>query len=279
MILNQGHRPALITRGYRGKWEKKGGILSDGKDILGHWTDSGDEAYMVALNYPQAGIFVGRRRLTSCQKASQSGFEVAILDDGFQHRKLFRDLDIVLHSPEKHLSLREPVSSLKRAHLLLIKEDTLTGVNTERLAGLPSLETYTYSVEAQGFFPLDGRAQADMEELKTKKALAFCGIARPERFLSLLGSTGIKPCSFLKFADHHAYPLSTQEKLLSVFQSHQAEVFLTTEKDAVKIKDLEMFQEKPVYYLKIGLQIADAFEERILTHLERAKPNFRKDAL
>jgi len=278
-LLNHGHKPALVTRGYKGKWEKKGGILSDGKDILGDWTDSGDEAYMVACNFPQAGVFVGKNRLTSCQKASQLGFDVAILDDGFQHRKLFRDLDIVLHNPEKQIPLREPVSSLNRAHVLLLKKDATSDVSIKSFDRFPGMATYLYSVDGLGFFYLDGRIQAETEVLQKKKILAFCGIARPERFLALLATVGIKPCSFLNFSDHHDYPFSTQEKLLKAFQVHKADVFLTTEKDAVKIKELEMFQDRHAYYLKIGLKIEDAFEAQILSHLGRMESNQKKDAI
>ncbi len=279
ILLNHGHRPALVTRGYKGKWEKKGGILSDGKDILGNWTDSGDEAYMVARNFPQAGVFVGKNRLTSCQKASQLGFDVTILDDGFQHRKLFRDLDIELHNPENQIPLREPVSSLKRAHVLLLKEDSTKDVSIKRSDRFPDMATYLYSVDCLGFFTLDGQIQTETEALKNKKILAFCGIARPERFLALLTTAGIRPSSFLKFADHHAYPFSTQENLLNALQAHKADVFLTTEKDAVKIKNLEIFQGRPAYYLKIGLKIEDAFGGKILSHLGRTESNQRKDEI
>ncbi|MFC2164242.1 tetraacyldisaccharide 4'-kinase [Acidobacteriota bacterium] len=279
MLLNKGHKPALVTRGYKGKWEKKGGILSDGKDILGNWTDSGDEAYMVAKNFPQAGVFVGKDRLRSCQEASQLGFDVAVLDDGFQHRKLFRDCDIVLHNPEKRIPRREPVSSLTRAHALLLKEDSTRTVTLKGSDHFPGVTTYIYSVDCLGFFPLDGGIQADTEVVKNKKVLAFCGIARPERFLTLLTAAGIRPCTFLKFADHHAYPHSTQKKLLNAFQEQQADVFLTTEKDAVKIKDLEMFEDRPVYYLKIGLNIEDAFGVKVLSLLGKTGSNQIKDAI
>jgi tetraacyldisaccharide 4'-kinase len=278
-LLSQNHKPALVTRGYKGKWEKKGGILSDGKQIFGQWTDSGDEAFMVAWNFPEAGVFVGKNRLASCQKASQLGFETALLDDGFQHRKLHRDLDIVLHSPRKHLPLREPVSTLKRAHVLLLKEDTSVAGDAENTRGIPGLKTYTYTVKVQGFFRLADRIRADTEVLKAKKVVAFCGIARPERFFEFLKSAGIKPCSLLVFADHHAYPFSTQEKLIDAFQAHQADVFVTTEKDAVKIKGLDLFQDRPVYYMKIGLKIEDSFRDLILSHLRRTKSNFGKDAV
>lgn len=276
MLLKNGYKPALATRGYRGKWEKKGGLLSDGKDIFGNWTDSGDEAYMVARNFPAAGVFVGKDRLRSCQKASQLGFDVAVLDDGFQHRRLFRDLDVVLYSPEKRIPLREPVSSLRRAHVLLLKEDSTGDLSIKSTYSFPGMETFLYSVEYLGFFPLDGGIQVETEVLKKKKALAFSGIARPERFLALLTGAGINPCSYLKFADHHAYPHSSQEKLIKAFKSYKADIFLTTEKDAVKIKNLEMFQGKPVYYLKIGLKIEDAFGVRIQSLLGRTESKQKK---
>jgi len=277
ILLRHGYKPALVTRGYKGKWEKRGGILSDGKDILGTWADSGDEAYMIARNFPQAGVFVGKSRVSSCRKAYSLGFDVAILDDGFQHRKLFRNCDIVLHNPEKRLPLREPISSLKRAHILLLKEDVPDTGSPMLFKALLSLKTYTYSVENQGFYSFDGRTHIKPEVLKTKKILAFCGIARPERFLTLLDTAGIKPCSFLTFRDHHAYPSSTLTKLRSAFQAHEADVYLTTEKDAVKLGNLEMFRDDLAFYVKIGLEIQDAFETQILSYLGRTKGGQRED--
>jgi tetraacyldisaccharide 4'-kinase len=278
-LLDHSHKPALVTRGYRGKWEKDGGILSDGKELLGNWTDSGDEAYMVALNFPQAGVFVGKNRIDSCRKAYRLGFDVAILDDGFQHRKLSRDCDIVLHNPEKRLPLREPVSSLKRAHVLLLKRNSSSEVNRMHFKAYPGVITYFYSVECQGFYRLDAQTQIQPEVLKTKKILAFCGIARPDRFLTLLHTAGIKPCSFQTFADHHAYPPLTQKKLLATFRALKADVFLTTEKDAVKIKNLAMFRDNPAYFLKLGVKIQDTFADQIPQLLGMKKPNAKKEVI
>lgn len=123
-FIKKGFKTALISRGYKGKWEKRGGVLSDGKNLLSSWRNSGDEPFMVAQNIPQAGIFIGKNRHLSCQRAEQLGFELAVLDDGFQHRRLHRDLDIVLYDPVEKTALREPFSSLKRAQILLIKKGT-----------------------------------------------------------------------------------------------------------------------------------------------------------
>ena len=122
LLLRQGHRPALVSRGYRGAWERSGGTLSDGKSLLGTWAQGGDEPFMVARRFPKAGVFVGKDRLASCLKARDLGFTAVVLDDAFQHRRLARDLDIVLVSPAERRPLRESVAALARAGVILVEE-------------------------------------------------------------------------------------------------------------------------------------------------------------
>ena len=106
-LVRMGHRPAFVSRGYRGSWERTGGILSDGTALLGTWKEGGDEPFMVAKRFPKAGVFVGKDRLASCLKAREMGFTAIVLDDAFQHRRLARDLDIVLVNPAEARPLRE----------------------------------------------------------------------------------------------------------------------------------------------------------------------------
>lgn len=262
-LLEQNHKPALITRGYRGRWERKGGVLSAGKGVLGTWEDAGDEAFMVALNFPKAGVFIGKERLTSCRSAYLHGFELAVCDDAFQHRKLYRDIDIVLYNPSEKNPLREPVTSLKRAHILLMKQNIDAKIRNATATRFPHLEAFTYSVSTEGFFCMDGMTREDVDSLRRKKLLAFCGIARPQRFMAQLASEDIHPCCFLQFPDHHAYPPATRNKILAALQRERAEVMITTEKDSVKIRDFAIFQEIPTFYLKIGIRTEQAFSERI----------------
>jgi tetraacyldisaccharide 4'-kinase len=107
-LLERGRRPALVSRGYRGQWEKEGGLVSNGAGLFASWEQSGDEPLMVARAIPRAGVFVGKDRLDSCRRAKDMGFEIAVLDDGFQHRRLGRDLDIVIFSPRERTALRDP---------------------------------------------------------------------------------------------------------------------------------------------------------------------------
>lgn len=268
-LLSHGFKPALITRGYKGKWEKSGGILSDGRNIFGSWKDSGDEPFMVAQNIPQAGIFVGKNRLSSCDKAYQMGFDVAILDDGFQHRRLHRDLDIVTYDPAETTALREPVSSLKRAHILLVKKNAATRIKKKINARFPQASFFEYSVSRKGYFRLGEEKSTPSATFKGKKVIAFSGIARPERFSSLLEAESIKPILFLKFPDHYPYPVSSFEKIVEEFQKLKAGAIITTEKDAVKIADYKGFKNIPVYYLKIDVEIDGDFDKMMYSFLKK----------
>lgn len=267
-LAEHGLNPALVTRGYKGNWEKKGGVLSYGKGILGGWRDSGDEPFMVARNSPEAGIFIGKNRLLSCQKAKQSGFEVAVLDDGFQHRRLQRDIDIVLFDPAQKVALREPFSALRRADILFIKKHAHPQKKEiERRFPEPSI--FEYFVQSQGLFRIGKKEAAKIEDFK-EKVIAFCGIARPERFVSSLKEEGIEPLYIFKFPDHHTYPPSSVKKIKEKYQKLGAEALLTTEKDAVKLEANEDINILPVYYLKIELRIEKGFDSS-LAHLVQNK--------
>lgn len=267
-LLKEGIKPAVVTRGYKGKWERKGGILSDGKSRTGTWIDSGDEPYMISLNYPEVGVFIGSNRLLSCQRAFDRGFQVAILDDGFQHRRLHRDLDIVLYDPSQGLPLREPLSSIVRADILLLKERIEPERAQSAMRKFQNVETYFYSVSNEGFYNLD-RIEESGSALWEKRVLAFCGIARPERFLRLLEETGIKPIHFVRFPDHFAYPADAVKQIAELVKMQGVDVCVTTEKDAVKIRDSQTLQNIPVYYLKIGIQTEEAFFTRTLSILKK----------
>jgi tetraacyldisaccharide 4'-kinase len=269
--LDKGLKPALITRGYKGEWERKGGILSDGKKIQGSWLEAGDEPFMVSRRFVQAGIYVGRKRLASCLKAEQDGFDVLILDDGFQHRRLYRNSDIVLFNQEEKVALREFFSSLRRADLILVKKRCGPGYQKRIRMRFPRAKVFSYTVKNEGFFSFPENTPALVENLKKKRILAVCGIARPERFLSLLDECGLKPLSSLKFPDHHSYPLSSREKISATCKKIEADLILTTEKDVFKIEDLAKNREVSLYYNRIGLQVEEGFYRELASSLRIGK--------
>jgi tetraacyldisaccharide 4'-kinase len=264
-LLKHGFKPAMVTRGYKGKWEKSGGVLSDGQNLSGTWEYSGDEPFLVARKLPQAGIYVGRNRWESCEKAKLAGFDLIILDDGFQHRQLHRDLDIVLFDPDETMALREPISSLKRANIILLKRNTHSH-SKERIRRYSShTKIFSYSIVNNGFFSYPDDTPIQREYLKKKRLLVVCGIARPKRFLSQLEEEGLKPLLALTFPDHHSYPVSTRNKIINTFKKIKADVIITTEKDVFKLNSLKKAGEISVYCSKIDLQVEEKFYPEVLS--------------
>ncbi len=258
-LLKNNIRPALVTRGYRGRWEKSGGILSQGRGLLGDWRDSGDEPFMVALNLPVAGVYVGKDRLSSCRMAKADGFQVAILDDGFQHRKLKRDLDIVLFNPEERIRLRESVSALERADAVFLKQSLGTPPPEPLSRRFPDKRFFSYGVVSQGFHSVATRESAVLKAGLEKRILAFSGIARPERFAALLKKEGILPVETLTFPDHHSYSRGSIARIKDLLAKSGVEAAVTTEKDAVKLETIPACRELPLYYLKIALEADPEF--------------------
>ncbi len=261
-FLRSGRKPAFVSRGYKGAWETEGGVLSDGARLLGSWTQGGDEPFMVARRHPRAGVFVGRDRLRSCLKAGDLGFDVAVLDDGFQHLRLARDLDIVLFDPGEKLALRESPSSLERAGIILVRHEA--GVPEALRARFPRASVFEYEVGSRAIVRPGGLDQRPAAELKGKTVLVFCGIARPERFRRQVESCGATIAAAEFFPDHYGYPPSAAERIARRFRESGAEVAVTTEKDAVKLETAgSPLEGIPLYYLEIGLDIDPAFTEAV----------------
>ncbi len=193
-------------RGYRGKIKGER-AYSPGEEI--NPFEAGDEAAVLREALPNAWIFVGKRREVLAEMAKSRGINLLILDDAFQYLKL-KKIEVVLHSLEvPDFYLRESKRALRRAHLILqpLKEASNT--------------PYTYFLYPEG--------------VPEERVFAFCGIARPEKFLSLFP----KLENSLIFPDHHRY---TPQDLDEVYHRSRGLPVYTTEKDFVKIKRLENFR-------------------------------------
>lgn len=266
-----GLKPALISRGYRGRWERSGGIVPAGGGGPGAWRDAGDEPALAARKLPGIGVFVGKSRLASCRKARDMGFQVAVLDDGFQHRRLERDLDIVLFDPAESSFLREPLSSLKRTDLILVRDECPASRPLGRAARFIRRDkAYSYKTVPDGLVYPDGRAAFPQEHLKGKKVLAFCGIARPDRFFELLEASGARVVRRFSFPDHFSYPPEALMKIRGAFEESGADVAVTTEKDAVKLDPPDGFPDGvPLFVFRIKLELPGRFFERIRETLRK----------
>jgi tetraacyldisaccharide 4'-kinase len=247
----------VLSRGYR---RKTRGVLVVEPD--GSAADFGDEPLLIArrLGIP---VIVGERRYEAGRVAEQKFQpQLHILDDGFQHRSLFRDFDIVLLTAgdfhDRLLPsgrLREPLSSLERADAVVLPS---------RLAAehLALRQKPIWRVERELILPNLPPAP-----------IAFCGIARPEQFFAQVRAAGITPAAQLSFGDHHAYSRSDIQRLLNERTTLQAGGFLATEKDAVNLGALQReLQPLAIAVLRLALDHAADVVDTMLARITEHRP-------
>ncbi len=239
-LLKNGRRPALISRGYKGAWENRGGVLSDGTSLLGGWKEGGDEPYLVALRLPGCGVLVGKNRISSCLRAAAMGFDAVVLDDGFQHRKLHRDLDILLHDPAQKIVWRESPASAERADIVLLPRDASESAAERIRRAAPRSRFFRMAAVPQGYLQWTehGWLQGTLlppEHFRGTPVLAFCGLASPSAFFKTLENLGLRLVKTAVFPDHHDYPIRSWKRLVELCRSVRHEAVVTTEKDAVKL--------------------------------------------
>jgi tetraacyldisaccharide 4'-kinase len=225
-LRSKGFKPVILSRGYK---RHSGGIVVAGRS----WEESGDEPHLMARRLQDIPVIVCADRYAagSFAEARQLG-NIFILDDGFQHRKLHRDMDIVMVDPaewaggERLLPAgrwREPKTAIERAHAACIQETP--GVE---MPAVP-IPSFTVRTHVDGLYR--NGIPVRVETLTGRKVVAIAGIAKPERFFSTLESLGITAEKRFRFRDHHVFTKQEIEKL-------SADVLITTEKDAVRLDGL-----------------------------------------
>ena len=258
----------ILSRGYG---RKTRGVLI--VDPAGAPSEFGDEPLLLArqLGVP---VVVGESRFAAGHLAEQK-FEsqMHILDDGFQHRSLARDFDIVLLSETDladHLlpvgRLREPLSSLRRANAVVMPEGRVR--DFRQIGELDQLER-------QKLIFYMRRTLSLPPGLRTP--VVFCGIARPQQFFEQVRAAGIKPAAEVTFRDHHPYSKSDIDQLLARQRQTGAESFLTTAKDAVKLqKWQESIKPLATASLILTLDRPDDLVDAILARIAKNFPGHEK---
>jgi len=268
-LMDRGVRVAILSRGYR-RSATSGSIVSDSQTILLSPEASGDEPYLLAKNLPGIPVLVGKDRFTQGQGAIQRfGVQGLILDDGFQHLRLHRDLNIALLDSRTgfgggHLLprgiLREPLTHLRRAHLVLLTKveqmDACSSLEAEVREAHPSVPIFHSFYEPVCLVGPDGE-QERIESLKGKKVFAFSGIAQPESFTLLLRKLGMNVAKEVAFPDHYRYTM----KDLSWIEKEGREMdgVVTTEKDMVKLSNSGVSR-LPIWALQIEMKIREEKE-------------------
>jgi tetraacyldisaccharide 4'-kinase len=226
MLVEMRERPSILSRGYARKIVDEGVVIvSDGSRVLAGVERSGDEPQMLARAVPRAAVLVSSSRYLAGRFAeSRLGCTVHVLDDGFQHFDLMRDVDLLVTPDASETRtlpfgrLREPLDAAAAADALLAEKP---GPGEQAPAYLDK-PTFTFSRRLAGPAP-------------DRPAFAFAGIAKPERFFGDLEKAGWKLNGRRSFGDHHHYSEREIEEVARAAKSSGADVILTTEKDIVRI--------------------------------------------
>lgn len=241
LLKARGVKFDVLSRGY-GR-ESRGVLLVDPAGLPQQY---GDEPLLIARKLQVPVIVAENRYQAGCFAESRFGPQVHLLDDGFQHRGLARDFDIVLLTPQDASDrllpagrLREPLSSLRRADAVVL--------------------TSGASADA---FPVDGKLiwrvrRGIIPKNLPARPVVFCGIARPQNFVLQLRAANIEPVAEAFYRDHYAYGEKDCRELLDLKKRSEAGGFVTTEKDAVNLGPyLSALQ--PLAVVPVKMELADA---------------------
>jgi tetraacyldisaccharide 4'-kinase len=258
LLLARGERPAILTRGY-GRTRPSEGvtIVSDGRQVVADLGAAGDEPLMLARLLPTVPVLVGSERF-ACGQRAERDFDVTVhvLDDGFQHVTLARDLDLLLID-ERDLSdqvlpagrLREPLANASVAHALLVTAGDASAVpHVAESLGVPIAFHVMRVLHTPRFLGApSGHAAGE-------PVIAFAGIARPERFFDDLSASGRHAAETIAFADHHPYTQKDIDRVVARARAVGASLALTTEKDAVRLEGMD-FKGLPVQTIPLSVTI------------------------
>ena len=283
-IRDMGYRVVILNRGYRAKWHGEVGIVSDGKRLHMDAAEAGDEAYMLAKHLPEVPVLIGAERAKTGRYAMEHfGAEVAILDDGYQHWQLERDLDILLVDAVNVFgngyilprgTLREPISHISRADIcLMTKVDQAAAGSCDYIR-----ETvHRYNPEARivesihqprCFIPLTewyvniASQGIDIAQMRGQRIMAVSAIGNPASFEQTLSDLGAVIIESLRYPDHHDYAMSEMTDIFQQAENAGAEAIVITEKDAVKIP-ADVAREKwsiPIYVICVEVNFQKGSE-------------------
>ena len=275
-LARRGWPVAIASRGYGGRGAGAVEVVSDGRFVHGRAEVVGEEPMLLSGLAPGVPVLVGRRRDTVGRRAvSAFGAQVLVLDDGFQHHRLAKDVELVTFSGAGLGSgavlprgpLREPLRALSRAHALLVVDGPLPARDEARIArAAPRALRFALARRAVGTRPLAGGLREPASRLAGQKVGVLSGIARPAALRETLVGLGAEVVAERAFPDHHRY----RERDLAGLAA-EATRWITTEKDAGKI--LPAWQggiELRVLELATEFPAGDAFldwlEERLHAH-------------
>jgi tetraacyldisaccharide 4'-kinase len=242
----RGYTVGIVSRGYKGNYTESAVLVSDGTTVFGSAARCGDEPIMMARRLHQIPIAVSKDRSQGCQLLIEK-FKVnlILLDDGFQHRRLHRDLDVLLSDTTQQNyalfpkgRLREDVSAVSRAHVVVLtRQECKANDDPKDAHHLPwTGPTLHTSFSPVALISIQTGVSHLPSDLKGEKIFAFCGIGNPDSFLKMLTDLGADIAEAIVFRDHFNYTAEDIKKIGEKSKRLGVKFIVTTEKDAVKIE-------------------------------------------
>ena len=269
-LREQGRRVAILSRGYKrmvGKYDMR---VASYESLVASYENMGDEPFMLKEKLGDMPVLVDYDRIRSAGVASHDyGADTVLLDDGFQQWKIKKDLEIVTINAanpfgNKHMLprgiLREPLSSLKRADVLIL---TKTDLNPD----IKSLKDHLRRINPSGLIVetvynllgfcgiTDTKGElVKAVSLKGEQVCLVCGIADPASFEALIKGLGLKVGLFFKFPDHYCYSKEDLVKIIQESNRHTIRTIITTEKDSVRLPPMD-YEAIPMKFLAAVIEI------------------------
>jgi len=267
-LLSLGKRVAIVSRGY-GRSTSGGLLVSDGEKILHPASEAGDEPCLLARSCKGAIVAVDKDRVRMAREIVKSfSPDVIVLDDAFQHRRIKRDLDVVMIRSGKAFGngfllpagpLREPVSGLRRAQLIMLRKSNDEGM---RISPQENIPVFNFDYQTFNLSNYDG--PVSMLELQGARVFAFSGIANPANFRKTLDALKLNILDHRAFHDHHHYTASDIKHLLASRERLEAQYIITTEKDWVKLPP----QSLDAKWLYLAIRLVPENESNLVSRFE-----------
>ena len=274
-LLQQHNKKVMISmRGYRGKNEHSCGFLQGGRRMNANPVEYGDEALLLSKRLNHVSIVVGKNRSSNLDYYFDKELpDVVLLDDGHQHLKMDRNLNVVLFDAMMPLNkykvaplgyMRESFGALQDADVVVInKADQISIKELERLEQLIKKHCLPDTIHAQityypqGIYSLKWGEKSKISDIKEKNIICVTGIASTSGFYNMIESLGINIVKKYSFPDHYLFKSNEIEMILKEAEESDSYIIMT-EKDAVK---MHRFSHNKIYYLKIGIKFIKGEQE------------------
>lgn len=263
LLAERGEKVCILTRGYGRRDPKRRVLVSDGKKVLADAATSGDEPLELAQKLlGKAIVIADADRVAAAEWALRKfGITVFILDDGFQHRRARRDLDVICLDAMDPFGgdrllpagrLREPAENLARADAVVITRSDLAG-------GLGTLMQQVSHLAPDASVFVARKEITNLAVIGNGRAFAFCGLGNPEAFFDQLRRAGIDLSGSRRYPDHHYYTQADVDSIELEAESAGAEHLLTTGKDTVKFEGLRFTLPRRTVEIEVRLDDDEAF--------------------